>query len=69
MLTEHQKRQQELTTIMEKEIQLRDHFAGLAMQGWLASIPYDGSAGPVSVHSIAALAYQMADAMMEEREE
>ena len=44
---------------------LRDHFAGLAMQGLLAHDNYVNS----SLDSLATEAYQQADAMLEARKE
>jgi hypothetical protein len=44
---------------------LRDHFAGLAMQGFLA----DGAAPSVSKETISEMAYAMADAMLLERQQ
>jgi len=44
---------------------LRDYFAAKAMQGFLA----DGAAPDVSKETISIMAYAMADAMMEAREE
>ena len=53
----------ELEYICAYGMTLRDHFAGLAMQGLLAK-------GPCSVmKNIAADAYNMADAMLKAREE
>ena len=48
---------------------LLDHFAGLAMQGWLASYPehIEASGAEKSCHMTARLAYVIADAMLEER--
>ena len=47
---------------------LRDHFAGLAMQGWLSTFPEDMAIQHVHVEGIAGLSYRMADAMLKARE-
>ena len=47
-----------------KEKLLRDHFAGLAMQGFCAH----GSSNPITQKELAEFSYQMADAMLAERE-
>ena len=44
---------------------LRDHFAGLAIAPVMAALPKDGGVFPAQ---IAHLAYQLADAMLAERE-
>lgn len=43
---------------------LRDHFAGQAVSGWLASFGPDEAA---KAKQIAAFAYEIADAMLKER--
>ena len=43
---------------------LRDHFAGLAMQGYLAANP----TFECDLHKVADMAYEQADAMLEARE-
>ena len=43
---------------------LRDHFAGLAMQGYLAADP----TFECDLHEVADMAYEQADAMLEARE-
>jgi hypothetical protein len=45
---------------------LRDEFAMLAMQGWLASFGPDDA---VKVDHVAQFAYEMADAMLAAREQ
>ena len=52
------------TGSMSHGMSLRDYFAAKAMQGWLV----ETSEG-VSVTAVARFAYQVADAMMKEREE
>lgn len=52
----------------QKESILRDQFAGMAMQGWLAS--WTDTEHPVSTNSeeeVAYLSYAMADAMLAAR--
>lgn len=44
-----------------KDMTLRDHFAGLAMQGKIAN-------GSISAELISEIAYEMADAMLAARE-
>ena len=46
-----------------KDMTLRDHFAGLAMQGLIA----DGVVPELSARVIAEMAFAMANAMLEER--
>lgn len=48
----------------EEEKQLLDHFAGLAMQGFISHYGNDGS-----YHSLAEMSYQVADAMLKARKE
>jgi uncharacterized protein YaiE (UPF0345 family) len=48
---------------------LRDYFAAKAMQGLLATISYEHSTGDITDMEIAERAYQIADAMMKEREQ
>jgi len=50
---------------LQQGMTLRDYFAAKAMQGFIA----DGAAPEVSKTTIASMAYAMADAMMEEREQ
>lgn len=45
-------------------IPLRDHFAGLAMQGWIANVELGG----MEDHYIAKKAYEIADQMLRARE-
>lgn len=45
---------------------LRDWFAGMALQGGISGCAARGE--PISYKNMAALAYEMADAMIEERE-
>ena len=45
-----------------KDIELRDHFAGLAMRGMLSSSPHAGNCNIYACN-----AYKMADAMLAER--
>jgi len=49
---------------LQQGMTLRDYFAAKAMQGFIA----DGAAPEVSKTTIAAMAYAMADAMLEARE-
>ena len=51
---------------LQEEISLRDHFAGLAMQGM--ADPQPKFYCDADIDSVAKLAYQQADAMMAERE-
>ena len=46
---------------------LRDYFAGQALNGWLATYPEDSLEERVDTKVIATFAFQLADAMMEER--
>jgi hypothetical protein len=46
-------------------IGLRDYFAGQAMQAFISSVPYDHY---VKGETIAEKAYQIADAMLKERQ-
>jgi hypothetical protein len=46
---------------------LRDHFAGLAMQGYLAG--YKETGRPRSMDELAEVAYRMADEMLKAREQ
>jgi hypothetical protein len=48
---------------------LRDYFAAKAMQGWLSTYADNINYSNVNTSAIAYFAYQMADAMMEAREE
>lgn len=50
-------------------VPLRDHFAALAMSGWLSTYPADVEAGQAeqSAAAVAHFAYRMADAMARER--
>jgi hypothetical protein len=48
---------------------LRDYFAAKAMQGWLSTYADNINYSNVNTPAIAYFAYQMADAMMEAREE
>lgn len=48
---------------LDAAISLRDHFAGLAMSGWMANIELSG----FEDHYIAGKAYQIADAMLKAR--
>ena len=50
----------------DKHITIRDHFAGLAMQGMTDSQPKFYSI--IDIDSVAKLAYQQADVMLVERE-
>jgi len=50
--------------LINKQEALRDHFAGLAMNGLLSSL-----IGKKSCDSLAADAYHMADAMLKERDD
>ena len=45
---------------------IRDHFAGLAMQGYLSTYPYDVQ---IDLDHTAQWSYDMADAMLKAREE
>jgi hypothetical protein len=47
---------------------LRDYFAAKAMQGWLTTFPTDCAVQDVRPSPIALFAYEMADAMIKERE-
>ena len=47
---------------------LRDYFAAKAMQGWLSTYGADVPQQAVLAENIAMLAYQIADAMLKERE-
>ena len=47
---------------------LRDYFAAKAMQGWLSTYGADVPQQSVRTENIAMLAYQIADAMLKERE-
>ena len=53
---------QAIRAAMKDKISLRDHFAGLAMQGLLTHYGNDGD-------DLSRLSYQMADAMLKERNE
>lgn len=56
------------TTYGDNGMTLRDHFAGLAMQGALAGALSDGSSlGDNSAAEFAVMAYRFADAMIAER--
>ena len=46
---------------------LRDYFAGQALNGYLASIPGDETIKPEHMPAIAEFCYRMSDAMMEAR--
>ena len=46
-----------------KDMTLRDHFAGLAMQGLIA----DGAVPELSGELVAEMSFSMADVMLEER--
>ena len=46
---------------------LRDYFAGQALNGWLATYPDDFPEAHVDTKVIATFAFQLADAMMEAR--
>jgi len=51
-----------------KDMTLRDHFAGLAMQGLLATgVDYEDDIHGSGWGWVAAASYKMADAMLEER--
>lgn len=59
----------EAMTVPQPGMSLRDHFAGLAMQGWLASFER-GERHPITTGNaswVASVSYQMADAMLEAR--
>ena len=47
---------------------LRDYFAAKAMQGWLTTFPTDCAVQDVRPSPIALFAYEMADAMLKERD-
>ena len=47
---------------------LRDYFAAKAMQGWLTTYPDDVDCHMVSKTAVAKFSYEMADAMIRERE-
>lgn len=51
----------------QDEIRLRDHFAGLAMQGEISR--WDGESGSIDYETTARRAYKMADAMLKARKE
>jgi hypothetical protein len=53
---------EELREDLREQITLRDHFAGLAMQGILTTL-----SKAVNSDSVAQMAYNMADAMLAER--
>jgi hypothetical protein len=59
-------------TKLEEGMDLRDYFAGLAMQGLIASprlpLPAAHGASDVTDVMVADLSYKMADAMMKARE-
>ena len=57
---ENSKLREDLREDIRKGISLRDHFAGLAMQTLPKNIP--------DMETLARLSYNMADAMLEERE-
>jgi len=51
-----------------KDMTLRDHFAGLAMQGLLATgVDYEDDNHGSGWNWVAAASYKMADAMLKER--
>lgn len=57
--------------LVDAGMSLRDYFAGLAMQGWLASYGADQihpSKTPLHLEAVASEAYAMADAMLRARE-
>jgi len=58
-----QKLREELREGLREEISLRDHFAGLAMQGFLAADYNDWD-----YEKLALTSYEQADAMIAERE-
>lgn len=47
---------------------LRDWLAGMAMQGWLASMPTDTLEEEIHGGTVSEFAYRVADAMLAERE-
>jgi hypothetical protein len=49
-------------------LSVRDYFAAKAMQGWLTTFPTDCAVQDVRPSPIALFAYEMADAMIKERE-
>ena len=53
--------------VRHEGMSLRDWFAGMALQGLTARIP-PGDLGTVSIQDIGDTAYQLADAMLRERE-
>lgn len=62
----------EVKSISENEAQLRDYFAAVALQGWLASYPESYTPHPASnecENDVARLSYKMADAMITARKE
>ena len=55
-----------------KGMTLRDYFAAVALQGWLASYPESDTPHPASnecENDVARLSYKMADAMLAARKE
>lgn len=66
LITENSKLREGLREGLREQITLRDHFAGLAMQGMTDPQPKFYCADDID--SVAEIAYKQADAMMAERE-
>ena len=66
LIAENSKLREDLREDLREGISLRDHFAGMAMQGMTDSQPKFYSI--IDIDSVAKLAYQQADVMMAERE-
>ena len=61
LIAENSKLREDLREGLREEISLRDHFAGLAMQGLLVSMKFKSA-------DLCLMAYTFADVMMAERE-
>jgi hypothetical protein len=55
---------QQVQAVFQNGMSLRDFFAAKAMQGFCAH----GGSGPITQQALAEFAYQLADAMLAERE-
>jgi hypothetical protein len=55
---------QQVQAVFQNGMSLRDYFAAKAMQGFCAH----GGSGPITQQALAEFAYQLADAMLAERE-